>query len=241
VTPRESRFPLRLTPENVSFCLGALDLYRHDHEGHTEALSQIRKRICNAREKLLLVNALDALCKLNYPETSLLADALAHLVQINDEVSGPESLKPEIRRDAEMLLAALGDYNVTQFRAHEDRRRRQFASRPRPPNAADLAERRDRERRAAILREMVGTPQRIDVWGNVVDDPDGVPPGRITEVHGREDMRKHAKTTNFHCHPLQSTRAEPDDPETIEKVKESLAGGAALQYEASTRVKLQRR
>jgi len=72
-----------------------------------------------------------------------------------------------------------------------------------------------------------------------------------------KDLRKEAKTMNFHCHPLQSSRVKLDDPEINEKLGEinkslkglgemaklarELPGGGALQYKPSMRVKLKSR
>lgn len=197
-----SRFPLfsfRVTPRNCRICLAALDMYRRVDRRHPSVCGSVRESIANARADHVQYGS-SAPCCLSYPTSVFLEDALAFLLVHDDTNPEVPVLKREDeRRDAESLVAALGDFNATRRRVCRERRL-QGGEVPAQPTEADREERSYREKRDAIFREIVGEPENLGIWGHPVD-----------ESAGHHDLRKRAKSTNFAAHPFQSLRVKLDD------------------------------
>jgi hypothetical protein len=225
----DPRFPLRVTFQNLSICHVALETYKMVDKQHPETIAALTESFAKAREQLVRHPG-PALCLLCYPETTLLVSAVEFLIEQDTKTPAVAILRDPDRREARMMVAALGDYNATRARLWEERRSRWKNAKQRLPTQAEIEERTYKAKRDEIFREVVGRPDRVDIWGNVVEDEsvDHKAQRKAGQVEnfkrayggeGHHDLRKHAKSTNFHCHPLQSSRVKLNDPDTVEQVK----------------------
>lgn len=126
--------------------------------------------------------------------TSLLADAIHHLIERDESFpEGDRILSPEDRKDVEMLAAALGDFNITNFRIVQN----YLESAPTfdtQPTEEQVADHKWKLKRDEVFQEIVGKPHKVNIWGQIEEDSaeeDGVSEADV------KALRRHAKTTNF--------------------------------------------
>lgn len=199
-------------------------------------LSALRKAGCIAKmpeTKATLITKFESLIDEIGPATRSLVLGGGEPMVLRRALS---ALGPQ--EEAPGLLLALHDYETTEsaaFQRHLDERRRRRQERPgdSEPAPEQLEEHRWKMKRDAIFREMMGTPQRVDIWGNVVEetvvdvesgmpgDPVAVTVARANRAEAMNEnfkrayggeptknLREHAKTHHFPMPGLQTLRFE---------------------------------
>ena len=166
------RFHFRANDTVINLCLTALETYKHVAKRHKYVHGAIKANLKEAAKcwtRRFEPNPVSI--AISYPESCMLADAVHFLLECDAQDPHLGILRDEHRKEAQHLVGALGDFNSTQFRHFEEARQaRELANEKERPNEATLDQQRWAAKRDAIFHDIVGRPDRVNIWGQVVED-----------------------------------------------------------------------